>query len=125
GQVQLLDESGHWDSKTYTAYDSTSKECRIGGMRSFYNRYGTNEGDELVLQILGPERYRLLPEVLFGREMVQLEEGLDRARTDEQAERAVAALGALANVPVEAVVASEYLRLSSEEPQLRNIRMRQ
>jgi len=40
GRVFLLDASGAWVEKRFTAYGSSSKECRIGGMRDFYTRYG-------------------------------------------------------------------------------------
>lgn len=33
GHIFLLDEGGRSIRRSFTAYDSSSKECRIGGMR--------------------------------------------------------------------------------------------
>src|SRR5712692_4004505 len=89
GSLYLLDESGQWVRKTYTAYDSTSRECRIGGMRAFYGRYGVRSGDQLVIQAYGEGRYKLVPETYFRREIIGLETDLDRARSQAEAEAAV------------------------------------
>lgn len=58
GSVYLLSESGRWVRKSFTAYDSTSRECRIGGMSDFYERYDVHSGDELVLHVHGNGRYQ-------------------------------------------------------------------
>ena len=38
--------------KNFTPYHSSSKECRIGGMDKFYDKFQIKNGDELVIQFL-------------------------------------------------------------------------
>jgi hypothetical protein len=95
GSVYLADESGGWSKKSFTALDSTSKECRIGGMRDFYRAYDVKGGDELVLQVYGGGRYRLLPETLFRQRITQLESAFDEAATEVDVDSTVSALASL------------------------------
>ena len=81
GSIELLSENGKWESKSFTAYDSTSRECRIGGLSDFYRRYEVKSRDELVLQAFGNGRYRLVPERHFRRDISSLETELDSARS--------------------------------------------
>src|SRR5438045_1211038 len=84
GSVQLLDADGTWMTKSFTAYDSSSKECRIGGMKDFYARYEIVSGDEIVLQVLTGGRYELIPEKVFREQVIELELALDDAPTDAE-----------------------------------------
>jgi hypothetical protein len=45
--------------KNFTPYTSSSRECRIGGMRKFYEDFQIKNGDELVIQILDEKKYRI------------------------------------------------------------------
>ena len=51
--------------KTFTPYTSSSRECRIGGMREFYEKFNLKDGDEIVVQILDADKYRVLAEGQF------------------------------------------------------------
>lgn len=115
GHVYLLSESGSWARKSFTAYDSSSKECRIGGMRDFYERHGTQNGDELVLHVHDNGRYELLPEALFQRRVLDLESRFDHAPTQPEAEAAITELAAFTRTTPDDVVRSEYVRLASQD----------
>jgi len=45
--------------KNYTPYQSSSKECRIGGMKNFFETNQVQDGDELVIQLLEENQYRI------------------------------------------------------------------
>lgn len=66
----LVDENGNVEKKTFTPYSSSSRECRIGGLKMFYDKYNVVNGDELVIQLLDDKKYRILPDKLF-QEIVQ------------------------------------------------------
>jgi hypothetical protein len=63
--IFIVDENGKTESKTFTPYKSSSRECRIGGLKSFYEKYRIYDGEELVIQILDDSKFRILPERLF------------------------------------------------------------
>lgn len=115
GSVFLLGESGQWEEKTFTAYDSSSKECRIGGMREFYERYGVAGGDQLVLHVYDDGRYRLVPENLLKSSIKDLELNLDNASTQAEADAAIDGLVEVTNTGPDGVVGSEFARLASLE----------
>jgi hypothetical protein len=122
GDVFLLNEAGEWDRKHFTAYGSSSRECRIGGMREFYARYAVKDGDEIVLHVLGDERYELIPERLFRREIARLESELDEAPSEPEAGAALAGLERVAHVTSDEAIAGEYTRLVSHEVVRRKVR---
>lgn len=124
GHVYLLSESGHWVKKAFTAPDSSSKECRIGGMRELYERYDIQGGDELVLHAYGQGRYQILPESLFQRKILDLELDLDKAPTEIDADAAIAGIAALTHASPEDVIGSEYVRLTEQEVAERKVRTR-
>lgn len=53
------------NAKIFTPYTSSSRECRIGGMRDFYEKFNLKDGDEIVVQILDTNKYRILTEKQF------------------------------------------------------------
>ena len=124
GSVFLLGESGEWSKKTFTAFDSSSKECRIGGMREFYANYDVRGGDELVLQVYGNDKYQIVPEPFFRREIADLESDLDRAPTETEAGSAIAGLAELTRTNPDDVIRSEYFRLTSQETVVRKVHSR-
>jgi hypothetical protein len=115
GSIYLLDESNQWVRKSFTAYDSTSRECQIGGMRNFYERHGVRAGDELVLQAYGDGRYKILPETLFKQSIRDLESALDGAVNQVDADAALTEIAALTHVTPADAVMSEYFRLAGHE----------
>jgi hypothetical protein len=115
GSVYLLGESGQWVKKKFTAYESRSRECRIGGMREFYERYDVKDGDELVLHVYGNDRYQILPEGLFRRKVNDLEAELDEAPTQAEADAAIEGLAALTRAKADDIMAGEYLRLANAD----------
>ena len=124
GDVYLLDANGQWVRTTFTAYNSSSKECRIGGMRDFYDKYHIEGGDELVLHVHGDNRYQIVPEKLFRHEVRKLESRLDKAPTLMEADAVLTALAGLTNTRAEDVIKSEYARLASRTVPHRKVKTR-
>ena len=124
GSISLLGGNGEWVEKTFTAYDSSSKECRIGGLREFYDRYGIRSGDQLVLNIHGVGRYELVPEKNWQDRVVGLESKLDASETETDVETALLALAAVTQTAADEVVRSEYLRLVRQDRAPRKTRTR-
>ncbi len=124
GHVYLVDEQGQEKRTSFTAYTSSSKECRIGGMRAFYNKYHVEDGDELVLHTGGDNRYQILPEKLFQRRIEELEAQLDTASSNTDAEAAIAGLAEVTSTEAEEVIKSEFFRLAQREVHERLIRKR-
>jgi len=56
-KIYLVDKSGNVENKTFTPYNSSSRECRIGGLNMFYEKYNVVSGDELVIQLLDDRTY--------------------------------------------------------------------
>lgn len=101
--------------KHFTPYSSSSRECRIGGMRSFYKKFQIKNGDEIVIQLLDDEKYRLIPEILFEKSIRKLEDQFDQAKDDNEAELTLIQVSKISNVKIQNVALNEYRRLSNKE----------
>jgi hypothetical protein len=101
--------------KTYTPYQSSSKECRIGGMKYFFEKNHIKNGDELVIQFLEENKYRIFTENQFHQSIGSIESAFDRSKDETDAFLQIARLSTLANSSPQEVLMSEYLRLSLQE----------
>jgi len=124
GNIYLLSENGHWEEKSFTAYNSTSKECRIGGLSDFYHRYDVRTGDELVLHVHANGRYEILPERLFQETIAKLELTLDNADSQSEADAAITGLAAATHTKPDDVIKSEYVRLFNQQVVQREVKAR-
>jgi hypothetical protein len=114
GSVLLL-EDGAWVSKRFAAYDSSTKEARIYGLRDFYARSDVRGGDQLVLNAFGDGQYELVPEGLFRKQITEAESNLDSAKTEADADAAVSAIARAAHARPDEVIAGEFVRLAARE----------
>jgi hypothetical protein len=99
----------------FTPYTSSSGECRIGGMRKFYQRFQVRDGDELVLQILGDNKYRIFTETKFENSIRNNETTLDNSINDDEAGHGLRKISEITNTDFHETVLSEYFRLSANE----------
>jgi hypothetical protein len=99
--------------QTFTPYTSSSGECRIGGMRNFYEDFQVKDGDELVLQILDDKKYRILTERQFGESIRTMEEALDKSKDENEAGYKLKRISEVTNSDFHGTVLSEFYRLSS------------
>jgi len=118
-RIYIIDEKGNEDLKTFTPYRSSSRECRIVGLKSFYKKYSIQDGDELVIQVLDEDKFKIVPEKIFKNRIIVAEEEISSARNEKEVDKQLKLLSQITNKPTEEVIRSEFLRLSSE-----NIRQR-
>ncbi|MGI9461414.1 MAG: HNH endonuclease [Alphaproteobacteria bacterium] len=107
--------------KPYTSYNSSSKECRIGGMQNFYKKYKIQNGDELVIIILSNNNYKIIPEKIFKKEFQTLENKIDNTIEDHKIDLLFKDLSKLTNQNQSAVMQNEFIRLATNDFENRKI----
>lgn len=98
--------------KNFTPYASKSHECRIGGMQKFYKECGIKNGDEIVIQILGDDEYRILLEKDFVATIQILEKEFDDSKNENDAIFNLKKVSDISGEEVEKIAFYEYCRLS-------------
>lgn len=71
--------------RTFTPYSSSSGECRVGGMRPFYEHYRLADGDEIVVQFLAEGKYRFMTEGQYEAVVKRVEKEFDGAQNEDAA----------------------------------------
>lgn len=105
--------------KIFTPYTSSSRECRIGGMRDFYEKFKLKDGDEIVVQILEDNKYRFLTEEHFEDMVKGIEKEFDQSESEDIANSKLNLISRITNTPPEETLLSEYYRLAKGEVQAR------
>src|SRR3972149_6244900 len=101
--------------KNFTPFTSSSRECRIGGMKKFYENFQIKDGDELVVQILDNDTYRIFTERQFEESVKTVEEALDKAKDENEAGYRLKKISEVTNSDFRETVFNEYFRLSKSE----------
>lgn len=101
--------------KTFTPYTSSSRECRIGGMRDFYDKFNLKDGGEIVIQILDTNKYRILTEKQFEDVVKGIEKEFDKSENEDIARAKLDAISRIVNMTPKEVLWSEYFRLTKME----------
>lgn len=101
--------------KNFTPYSSSSRESRIGGMKSFYKGFNVKDGDELVIQILDKDRYRIVSEKQFENTITKIEEELDNSKDEVEADLKIKQISTITNLAFEKTLLSEFYRLSKKD----------
>jgi len=99
-------------AKVFTPYTSSSRECRIGGMRDFYEKFSLKDGDEIVVQILDTNKYRILTEKQFEDMVKGTEKEFDKSESEVVASSKLEAISKIANTTPKETLWSEYYRLT-------------
>ena len=102
-------------TRSFTPYKSTSRECRIGGMKRFFERNNVNDGDELVIQFLDENTYGIFTEDQFKQNIRVLENAFDKSESENAASHKITSISQTTNLSPENVILSEYYRLSQKE----------
>ncbi len=98
--------------KNFTPYTSSSRECRIGGMRDFYEKFRIKDGDEIVVQILDDNKYRILPEKQFEDVIKRLENEFDKSQNEDEAGLKLLEVSKITGSGLKDTAFNEYHRLS-------------
>jgi len=115
-----LNDSPISQSKRYSSYNSSTGECRIGGVRKWFEENSLKNGDEIVIQFMDKERllYRLIPEKRFIAATHKLQTALDRSADELKASETLTELSRWTNLEKARVVLNEYRRLVASSARL-------
>jgi hypothetical protein len=100
--------------KNFTPNSSSTREGRIGGMKNFYKKFNVQGGDDLVIQILDKERYRIFTEKQFENRITKIEEELDKSKDEVVASSKIQQISTITNYGLEETLFSEFYRLSKK-----------
>jgi hypothetical protein len=100
-------------TKHYSSYSSSTRECRIGGVRQWFQQNNIKTGDEIVIQLIDKDVfiYRLIPERNFILKTKELQHGLDNSETEHEASEKIRTLSQWTHLGKESVAFNEYYRL--------------
>jgi hypothetical protein len=100
--------------KTFSSFDSSTNENRIGGLRDWFYENEVKEGDELVLQLLDKEQstFRLLKEEEFIKITRGLQSDFDVSVNDQIAYEKIKLISHITQVEKSKIIYNEFLRLS-------------
>jgi len=113
-----LNDSPVSQTKRYSSYASSTRECRIGGVRQWFQQNNIRSGDEIVIQFIDKEHfiYRLIPERNFVLKTQELQYSFDISETEQEASGKVTTLAQWAHLDKGEVVFNEYYRLANTSP---------
>lgn len=113
-----LGDSSVMQQKTYSSYDSSTRECRIGGVREWFDESGIKSGDEIVIQVIDKANfvYRLVPERKFVTKTQELQHRFDKSETEIEATENVDTIGQWVYLDKMKVVLNEFKRLVNTMP---------
>ena len=114
GFVQLyLDDISVLHTKKYSSYDSTTRECRIYGMREWFEKNKIKNGNEIVIQVIDKDnfKYRLIYESNFITKTRQIQSKFDDSIDEQEALQNLNELVNWTKTKEEIVKLSEFHRL--------------
>ncbi|MDZ4203463.1 MAG: hypothetical protein U1C46_01475 [Bacteroidales bacterium] len=86
-KIFLLNETGKDEAKNFTPYNSSSRECRIGGLKEFYTKNKIKDGDELVIQLLDDDKFKIIPERIFEKQVLNLETKIEKSLDEKETDK--------------------------------------
>lgn len=109
-----LDNSNILQPMSYSSFDSSTKECRVGGLRRWFDRTGIKSGDEIVIQVIDKSSavYRFALERTFVQNTQRLQSGIDTAKHGADVLKEVSELCNWVNVEPSQVFVKEFARLA-------------
>ncbi len=119
-EIFLIDENGNEKRKSFTPYNSSSRECRIGGMRDFYKKYSVYDDDEIVIQKIDDYKFKLLPEKLFETKISDFITDFENSTDEIEADRKISYIKNLANITTNEILRNEFINLSKKDLKLRS-----
>ncbi|MGB4205833.1 MAG: hypothetical protein WBJ84_09485 [Bacteroidales bacterium] len=119
-KIFLVNQDGIAEEKSFTPYTSSSRECRIGGLKSFYKHYKISDGEELVIQLIDDKKYKILPEKLFSEKLKDILSEFENSKDETHAGNILSTISELTNLPMNEVLKNEYVILSRTKMVNRN-----
>jgi len=108
-----LDDAPELQPKTFSPYESSTRECRIGSLAGWFKEKKIKSGDEIVIQVIdkGQSVYRLVSERMFITKTRELQDGFDKSESEQEASEKVDTLGQWVQLDRQKVVLNEFSRL--------------
>ena len=102
--------------KSFSPYNSSSQECRINGLASWFVKNKIQDQDEIVIQFLDENEgiYRLIKETKFIEQIKELENKIISIKKDDDLEKCFEDLASKVNQSKKEVAIVEFLRLNNE-----------
>lgn len=118
-KIFLINEKGKEEQKSFTPYNSSSRECRIGGLKDFYSINRIKDGDELVIQILDDDMFKITPEKIFEKQIFDLEAKIGNTNNENETNNILLQLSNITNKTADEVIKNEFVRLSNNKVEQR------
>jgi len=118
----FLDENNIPETKHFTPYNSSSRECRIGGLGDWFRSNDMQDSDEIVIQFLNPQEkvYRLFKETTFLKSIKEFQMQIRHAENEDDADMAITNLAKITNLDRKTIIESEFIQLSNQDLKIRN-----
>ncbi len=109
-----LNDTANPEIKTFSSFDSSTNENRIGGLKEWFYENKVKDGDELVLQILDKDNfiYRLIKEEDFLRITEVYQNDFDSSKDDKVAADKIELISNITQIDKTKLMFNEFLRLS-------------
>ncbi|GMU28747.1 MAG: hypothetical protein AMXMBFR17_22870 [Candidatus Jettenia caeni] len=108
-----LDDSTDLEIKKYSSYNSSTRECRIYGMREWFEKNRIENDDEIVIQIIDQNnfKYKLIRESNFIIKTQQIQNKFDNSIDEQEALQHLDEIVNWTRTKEEIVKLSEFHRL--------------
>jgi hypothetical protein len=112
----FFDDEENFSMKNFIPYNSSSQECRINGLASWFVKNKIQDQDEIVIQFLDENEgiYRLIKETKFIEQIKTLESKIVSTKKDDDLEKYFEDLALKVNQSKKEVAIVEFLRLNNE-----------
>lgn len=109
--------------KSFTPYSSSSRECRIGGLSSWFTKNKFQDNDEIIIDFIDVEHgiYRLRNESVFIKDIKQIEENLIKnidlsgeikeIEIDDKIESNILVYSKKTNLSVKEILLNQYVKM--------------
>ncbi|MDE0472578.1 MAG: hypothetical protein OXH57_11630 [Ekhidna sp.] len=114
-KIFLVNDDGQIERKKFTAYNSSSRECRIGGLRTFYENQGIVDGEELVIQLLDSDKFRILPERLFQHILRSKRADFEQSISEDEIDKSLNDISLFVNLTHTQILKNEFIFRSKQE----------
>lgn len=114
-----LDSSDVPLQKNFTHYNSTSRECRIGGMKDFFLQHNIQSNDEIVVEFLDNGIFRIITENRFKKLIAKAQQSIISIK-ETDFEKSLSVIKKLTNENKSTILKNEYIRLIENKIEKRN-----
>lgn len=118
-KIFLVNQNGVIEEKSFTPYNSSSRECRIGGLRAFYENYQILDGEELLVQLIDENKFKILPERVFSEKLKNVLSEFETSNDETHAENILSKITEITNLPKSEVLKNEFVMLSNTKMEYR------